>query len=72
MIKLDKYKELTQDISTFREVGKVIQIIGLVIEADGPNSRIGDLCYIYNEMDKPPIWAEVVGFKTNKVLLTFI
>lgn len=69
MIKLDKYKELTQDISTFREVGKVIQIIGLVIEADGPNSSIGDLCYIYNEMNKPPIWAEVVGFKSNKVLL---
>ena len=52
-----------------QEVGKVIQIIGLIIEADGPKASIGDLCYIYNKLDAEPIWAEVVGFKTQKILL---
>lgn len=52
-----------------QEVGKVVQIIGLIIEADGPKASIGDLCYIYNRLDAEPIWAEVVGFKTSKILL---
>jgi len=69
MLDLSRYKEKISNNSTFREIGKVTQIIGLVIEADGPSSSIGDLCYIYNKMDEPPIWAEVVGFKSDKVLL---
>ena len=50
--------------------GKVTQIIGLVIESDGPNVIIGELCYIYpRNADIPPLRAEVVGFRENKVLL---
>lgn len=69
MLDVYKYKSLIKNASTFREVGQVTQIIGLVIEADGPTSSIGDLCYVYTKMDEEPIWAEVVGFKENKVLL---
>ncbi|MFH0702710.1 MAG: flagellar protein export ATPase FliI [bacterium] len=69
MLDLSKYKEIIHNINTFREIGHVIQIIGLVIEADGPSSCIGDLCYIYTKMNQEPIFAEVVGFKANKVLL---
>ncbi len=69
MINLTHYKEIINNINPMSEVGKVIQIIGLVIEADGPSSSIGDLCYIYLSSDKPPISAEVVGFRENKILL---
>lgn len=69
MIDLTHYKEIINNINPMSEVGKVIQIIGLVIEADGPSSSIGDLCYIYLSSDKPPISAEVVGFRENKILL---
>jgi len=69
MINLNRYKNLIGTTTTMQEVGKVIQIIGLIIEADGPKASIGDLCYIYNKLDAEPIWAEVVGFRTQKILL---
>ncbi len=68
-IDLSKYKNTVNNANTFREIGQVTHIIGLVIEADGPPSSIGDLCYIYSKLDEPPVFAEVVGFKEDKVLL---
>lgn len=69
MIDLTKYSEIIKNTNLIREIGKVNEIIGLIIEADGPQSSIGDLCYIYNKWDEEPIWAEVVGFKQSKILL---
>lgn len=48
--------------------GRVTQVVGLVIESNGPNSRIGDVCIIASE-DGPPVKAEVVGFKGDRILL---
>ncbi len=66
---LDKYLNLVTKVPTGEKIGKVLRIIGLVIEADGPESSIGDLCYIYNTMNESPVYAEVVGFQENKILL---
>lgn len=66
---LDNYKQIVKSTTPYKEIGQVTHIIGLVIEADGPPSSIGDLCYIYPRMDAEPIWAEVVGFRENKILL---
>ena len=69
MFKADEYLDIIRETNSIREIGKVTEIIGLIIEADGPKSSIGDLCYIYNRLDKEPVWAEVVGFRTPKILL---
>ena len=69
MIDLSKYRKTVENTNSFKEIGQVTHIIGLVIEADGPPSSIGDLCYIYPKMNEKPVWAEVVGFKEDKVLL---
>lgn len=69
MFKLDEYSEIIKTTDSIREIGKVTEIIGLIIEADGPQSSIGDLCYIYNKLDEEPVWAEVVGFRHPKILL---
>lgn len=66
---IKEYSNIIKTTSSIREIGKVTEIIGLIIEADGPKSSIGDLCYIYNKLDEEPIWAEVVGFRTPKILL---
>jgi flagellum-specific ATP synthase len=66
---LEQYSQIIKETNTIREIGKVIEIIGLIIEADGPQSSIGDLCYIYNKLDEDPVWAEVVGFRQGKILL---
>lgn len=69
MTDFSKYKEIAATTNTYKEIGQVTDIIGLVIEADGPPSSIGDLCYIYPRMDEDPIWAEVMGFRGEKILL---
>ena len=69
MINLTRYKRIINETKPSVEVGKVTQIIGLIIESDGPKASIGDLCYIYNDLNDKPMWAEVVGFKTKKLLL---
>ncbi|MCK5177691.1 MAG: FliI/YscN family ATPase [Candidatus Aenigmarchaeota archaeon] len=69
MIDFNNYKKIVKTSDTFKEIGQVTHIIGLVIEADGPPSSIGDLCYIYPKIDREPVWAEVVGFKQEKILL---
>lgn len=69
MFKVEEYSEIIKETNLIREIGKVTEIIGLIIEADGPKSSIGDLCYIYNKLDEEPIWAEVVGFRHPKILL---
>ncbi len=66
-LKLDKYKEIVKNESLFCEIGKVCEIIGLIIEADGPKSSIGDLCHI--KTSQGVVNAEVVGFRDNKILL---
>jgi len=48
--------------------GKVSKVIGLVIEATGPQNAVGSLCNIHCDSDKT-IRAEIVGFKEDKILL---
>lgn len=66
---LEKFLDKIKKVPAGEKVGKVLRIIGLVIESDGPEASIGDLCYIYNNMDEAPIFSEVVGFQENKILL---
>ena len=68
-INIEKYKQIISETQSMNEIGKVIRIIGLVIEADGPSSSIGDLCHIYPDENSEPINAEVVGFKDNIIQL---
>lgn len=57
-------------IDTFKRYGRVSRVIGLMIESRGPESSIGDLCYIHVGMKRKRIIpAEVVGFRESYVLL---
>ncbi len=65
----DKYLEIIKKTDTIKQVGKITEIIGLTIESDGPQSSIGDLCLIHNDLEIKPVMAEVVGFRKDKILL---
>lgn len=57
-------------LDSYKRYGKVNRVVGLTIESRGPESSIGDLCYIYTGVKKDKrIPAEVVGFKDENVLL---
>ncbi|MDR1137134.1 MAG: flagellar protein export ATPase FliI [Synergistaceae bacterium] len=49
--------------------GRVVQVVGLVIESQGPDVQIGDLCEVRFRNRETILRAEVVGFRTNRVLL---
>jgi flagellum-specific ATP synthase len=61
-------KRAAERAKPVRVFGRVTEVVGLVIESDGPNARIGDLCAIHVEGGSR-IDAEVVGFKGDRVLL---
>lgn len=61
----DIYEKL-DDLEIIEYTGKVTKIVGLTIEATGPEVNIGDLCLI--EGSKSTVPAEVVGFRDGAVL----
>jgi flagellum-specific ATP synthase len=66
---LNKYDVLIEK-TYFKSLGKVAKVVGLTIEALGPDSRLNDICNIYpKDNDEAPVMAEVVGFKEKRILL---
>jgi len=66
---LDKYRTCLDAACTIRASGNVTNVIGLVIEARGPISRLGTVCDIYTKGETHKITAEVLGFRDNQVLM---
>ncbi len=58
------------EMTFYKKMGKVVNVVGLTIESAGPDARLGDMCAIIpDDPSKPPIHSEVVGFRDNKTLL---
>lgn len=68
-IDFEKYMRICDD-PLYRNMGKVENVIGLSIESKGPEAKLGDLCRIYTGGDDDFIYAEVIGFKNGKTLLS--
>lgn len=68
-IDFSKYYLALDSTELVKMHGKVSQIIGLTIESEGPAVRMGELCHVFRKGASEPVLAEVVGFKSNKVLL---
>jgi flagellum-specific ATP synthase len=58
-----------QETRVVRNQGRVIQLIGLVIESEGPLAGVGEICRIESARHDGSTLAEVVGFRNNHVLL---
>ncbi|MBR6329250.1 MAG: flagellar protein export ATPase FliI [Lachnospiraceae bacterium] len=68
-INFDKYRAAAEK-SFYKRLGKVVNVVGLTIESQGPDARLADLCRIIPDDKKlEPIMAEVVGFKGGRTLL---
>lgn len=52
-----------------RRLGRVTGVTGLIIESEGPNVGLGELCKIRSERGDFDTLAEVVGFRGQHVLL---
>ncbi|HWR40404.1 MAG TPA: flagellar protein export ATPase FliI [Patescibacteria group bacterium] len=65
----DKYIKAIRAADTMKLNGRITQIIGLVIESQGPSVNLNELCFIYPRAAGAVIPAKVVGFRQNRVLL---
>jgi len=52
-----------------QRIGHIVQVTGLVMESDGPNLSLGEVCQVNCSPGDPPIFAEVVGFRGHRLLL---
>ena len=58
-----------QQAPTFVRHGRVASITGLIVESDGPNASVGELCLLRSQRNGFEVLAEVVGFRSEKILL---
>src|SRR5437763_7247620 len=52
-----------------RRVGRVSDLIGLIIEATGVQVEIGEVCLVGDGRDRPAVATEVVGLRGGRTLL---
>jgi len=58
-----------EEMEVVRNHGRVVQLIGLVIESEGPLAAVGEICRIESTGHDASTLAEVVGFRNHHVLL---
>ncbi|MCB1745001.1 MAG: EscN/YscN/HrcN family type III secretion system ATPase, partial [Gammaproteobacteria bacterium] len=56
-------------VPVVQRLGLVTGVAGMVIESDGPNVGLGELCLIRSSRSDFSMPAEVVGFREHRVLL---
>lgn len=72
MRKAEELTELIPKLNTFKKFGRVVRVVGLMIESQGPESSIGDVCHIHlnnSTKENSIMKAEVVGFREEIVIL---
>ena len=52
-----------------RRHGRVVDLIGLIVEATGLEAEVGEVCTIQTGRGRPEVPAEVVGFRAGRTLL---
>lgn len=68
----EDFDKMNRNIGRFHaveKVGRVVNVTGLVIESEGPDVPLGQVCEISSVRHDESFMAEVVGFRGNRVLL---
>lgn len=66
---ISDYLSAVEQADTYKRYGKVLRVVGLMIESQGPAANIGEVCYIHSSENRSPILSEVVGFNNEKIIL---
>jgi len=65
----DMIRSQVRHVPRARRVGTVTGVAGLVIESEGPNVGLGDLCVVRSPRTDFAVRAEVVAFREHRVVL---
>jgi flagellum-specific ATP synthase len=67
---LEPYFKALSQVETVRRTGHVVEMVGLLIESEGPSAAVGDFCDIrLSAGNKRIVKAQVVGFRDGRMLL---
>jgi flagellum-specific ATP synthase len=66
---IDVLRSQVRHLPPVQRVGTVTGVAGLIIESDGPNVGLGEICQVRSSRDEFNVRAEVVGFREHRVLL---
>jgi flagellum-specific ATP synthase len=66
---LARYHQCIAAARPIQAQGRVVNIVGLVVEARGPVSSLGTVCEICGGDGRISVAAEVLGFRENRVLM---
>jgi flagellum-specific ATP synthase len=66
---LGRLSEAIGQADLHRRHGRVVDLIGLIIEATGVEAEVGELCSVETGRTREPVSAEVVGFRDGRTLL---
>src|SRR5699024_5479556 len=62
--------QVIDQTESYKRYGKILRVVGIMIESLGPAANIGEVCLIYTDtIDEEPIISEVVGFNEEKIIL---
>ncbi len=66
---LEHYRHTVDTTVPIKTYGHVTQVVGIVVEANGPKVQLGQMCDIYGPDNERPVTAEVLGFRDRTVLM---
>jgi flagellum-specific ATP synthase len=65
---LDKYTPVIASARTLQTVGHISQVVGLIIESNGPQAPVGEICIVRDRSGREVCRTEIVGFRDNRIL----
>ena len=68
---LQRFRERLENARALCPAGRIVDVIGLTIQATGPQMNIGDLCFVVtgDAQKGAHIPVEVVGFRGDRIIL---
>src|SRR3954453_11450033 len=66
---LDEAALAIREADLSRRTGRVVDLIGLIVEATGLEAEVGEVCTIATGRGRTSVPAEVVGFRAGRTLL---
>ena len=69
---IDKLNLSIKKTNPLKKIGRIVKVIGLVIESEGPKAPIGEICEIIDKKGKVICKSEIVGFKDENRILSMV
>lgn len=71
-LKRTKFESVVKNLNTLQKIGNLTNVVGLVLESNGPKAPIGEVCLLRDQNGNEISKAEIVGFKDGNRILSMV